>query len=278
MIKRELIILMFCLFSLGSLTAQTEDPALPLPKSQQEEERNWQIAIGGGINISNFKVTADVSEKAKIDYRPNIAIDYKYKAGFRFGVIVDRRIHKNFYIQPALFGSLKKVEGKYSNYNENASSKQNDNRTFTDKSDLWYLELPINLVCRIPVSSSVKVAIHAGPYFAVGLKAKYNFTHHYYNEIEGIKNTFSASGVDIFKESDYLQYDHFTNLKTTAGKIDPLSRFDAGLTMGLALDINNVTISAAFDLGLHNYGNPGKKTSYEQYNRSFQLLLIYRLY
>ena len=276
--KRKLFILIFCLCCSISLTAQTENADLPLPKSQQEQDRKWQIAIAGGVNISTLKITPDIEEKTKIRYKPDVEVDYKYKIGFRFGVTVDRRIAKNFYIQPALFGSLKRMEGKYSNYNSNAGANQNEIKTFNDKSDLWYVEMPINLVCRIPVSSNVKVAIHAGPYFAVGLKSKYNFTYHYYDKMEGIENTFSAAGVDLFKESDYFYYDHFTQKKVIGGKMSTLSRFDAGISMGLALDINQVTISAAFDLGLNNYGNPGKKTNYEQFNRSFQLFLAYRLY
>ena len=114
------------------------------------QESTWGVRLGSNFATFNEKVDE------------GSATDYKYKAGFRLGVIRDFRISKNFYIQPGLYftmgGAIQKTDG-YQDLTCN----------------LGYLQLPILASLRIELNDYTKLHLNAGPYIAYGVCGKMKY-------------------------------------------------------------------------------------------------------
>ena len=98
-----------------------------------------------------------------------------------------------------------------------------------------YLELPLNLVVRLPLSTSANIFINGGAYIAAGIAGKSKFE----GQLAGISGS------------------HTENIKFTSA--DPnsddqayskLKRFDYGLNVGAGLDLKKVLLKVNYGYGL----------------------------
>jgi len=102
-----------------------------------------------GLNLSKY-VGEDAND------------DNSFKTGFKVGANVNIPVASNFYVAPGLFYTTKG--------NKNEVSPLGITTTYTQ--NLGYLELPINLMYRMPLGSSGAFFVSAGPYVAYAVNGK----------------------------------------------------------------------------------------------------------
>ncbi len=185
-------------------------------------DASGQVSFGvkGGLNLSNIKLS-----ESGISITPNNL------AGFHVGVIADIPVAANLYVQPGLFLTQKGF--KYS-VSENINVLDDDYNISIDlTAKPLYVELPVLLSYRLPVSNGLSVALEAGPYVAYGIGGN-----------EEVKA--SASGESITESVKFFD-DSGTN------------RFDAGAQFGLGLYVGRFMFGAAYQMGLVNI-SPSEET------------------
>lgn len=98
-----------------------------------------------------------------------------------------------------------------------------------------YLELPANLVVRLPLGSGPNIFFNAGPYIAMGIAGKSKFE----GELGGI----SGSHTENIK---------FTNADPTVDDqaYSKLKRYDYGLNIGAGVDLKKVLLKVNYGYGL----------------------------
>ncbi|GAA0532143.1 outer membrane beta-barrel protein [Chitinophaga japonensis] len=114
---------------------------------------------------------------------------------------------------------------------------------------LHYLELPLNIVYKIPLSFG-KIAIGAGPYVGYGLEGKYELGIRYNGKV--VQNT----------EQD-ISFNDQTGIISTNTQ---LRRWDAGANFMLGLELNNfVMIGANYSLGMTDVDKSSNSTLKHRY-------------
>ncbi len=166
-----------------------------------------QFGVRAGMNISSLSGDAD---------------GFDSRIGYHVGAIMDWNVAGNLYVQPGLFFTTRGVkEGDW---------KMNAN----------YLQIPISVAYRFPVSDTFKIDVNAGPYFAMGIGGKYK--------------------QDGFKDSDIF------------GDEGDCKRFDAGLRVGAGVQISKFSVGLIYDLGLANIS---KADGVDLKNGAFQISVGY---
>lgn len=139
----------------------------------------------------------------------------KAKVGFKIGAGMEYALDKTWSLQPSLFLTSKGTKG------EEGETSATVNQV--------YLELPVNLQARVPVADKTNILFAAGPYFAYGVGGK-------------------SSGGTSFDGIDY------TASINTFGE-NKLKRFDAGLGLGVSLEVSKVIVGLEGQLGLTKIGD-----------------------
>lgn len=194
-----------CLFFLGFIAARAQES---------------EFYIKGGLNIANVSVGSNGS----ID-------DAKAIASFHAGLMADLPLNKFLAVQPALL-----FTGKGSKTQSGSSSDPN---YFKATSRPYYIELPVNLVVKLPLQSDGSAFFAgAGPYVAMGVAGK--------NKVEG-----KIFGVSFSNEKsiDFSNDDPTTGTEEGAG-LGIIRRFDYGLNATAGLILNNVMVSVNYGYGL----------------------------
>ncbi len=179
-----------------------------------------ELYVKGGLNIANVTVGSDGS----ID-------DAKAIASFHAGLMADLPLNKFLSVQPALL-----FTGKGSKTQSGSSSDPN---YFKATSRPYYVELPVNLVIKLPLQSDGSAFFAgAGPYVAMGVAGK--------NKVEG-----KIFGVAFSSEKsiDFSNDDPTTGTEEGAG-LGIVRRFDFGLNATAGLLLNNVLVSVNYGFGL----------------------------
>ncbi|WP_420187928.1 porin family protein [Bacteroides pyogenes] len=137
--------------------------------------------------------------------------DSKVKAGFQAGVGMEYAFNELWSIQPSLLFTTK-------GFKLDAAGK-------TLTANPMYLELPVMAAVRFAVADGQNVVIKAGPYIAYGLGGKYKFAG---EKVDFFGDT-KVAGVTVVKGAD---------------------KFDAGLGVGVAYEINRIFIDLTGEIGL----------------------------
>lgn len=129
------------------------------------------------------------------------------------------------------------LEGRGSKSNTYINSSTDDNYVKTKFNPL-YLEIPVNLIVRIPLQSKSNIFVNAGPYVAMGIAGK--------SKVETkILGSTSNSTYDIKFNND----DPSTTQQEDA-RYDRLKRFDYGVNVGAGFDLGKILLKANYELGL----------------------------
>lgn len=136
------------------------------------------------------------------------------KIGYRIGGGFEYQISKMFSIQPSLFYSKKGA--KMSEDGIKATVNQN------------YLELPVMAALRLPVNEKMNIVLSAGPYMAYGVGGKTKLKMSYLS----------------------IEWDTFGNSTIEDEEIEGLKRFDAGIGVGVALEVDKWIFSMEAQNGL----------------------------
>jgi hypothetical protein len=177
--------------------------------------------IKAGVNLANVSVTND----GRID-------DANMLTSFQVGLLGDVHLTSVLYLQPGIFFTGKGSKIEIGRPTENFYAKQTSNP--------FYIEVPVNLVIKLPFNDESHFFFGAGPYGAIGVagKAKTDIkfldfpNRHTENKIE-----FSNDDPTTFREEE-------------GTGLGVLKRFDYGLNGIVGVEGKRVVLSAGYGLGL----------------------------
>ncbi len=181
-----------------------------------------QLYIQGGVNLANItKTTSGQTEKN------NMLTTFNAGILDRFGLskLVDLE-------SGVLFtGRGSKAETYYN------SGNTTDNYVKT-KFNPYYIEVPLNLVVRVPVKGIHGLFFHAGPYAAIGVAGKSTTDQ-------------KLIGISSHSENDiqFANDNPFTSRQEDASYYK-LKRFDFGLNAGGGFDIGKLLLKVNYGYGL----------------------------
>jgi len=179
--------------------------------AEMEEARAEGAAVRErGIIAKGFKLGASMSYLGGGDVK-----DTDSKLGFSVGGFLTYRIHDLISIQPEVLLTQKKAN----------STSDLEGGTWTYKLDLIYLEIPVLVKVDVPVRSSIKPSVFAGPAVALKLsgKAKSEFTEGVVDRVVGGLESFDF-GI-IFGAGAEFRLGFFKR-----GKFSADIRYNLGLT------------------------------------------------
>ena len=177
--------------------------------------------IKGGFNLANVTVSSD----GRID-------DAKALPSFNVGIMGDVTLGRFLALQPGLLFTGKGTKTQ--------SGQPGDASYFKASSNPYYIEVPLNLVIKLPLASrSSSFFFGAGPYAAIGVAGK--------NRSEG-----NLYGVG-FKNSSNIQFsndDPTTFDEQEGADFGVMRRFDFGLNGTAGLELNGLLLSVNYGYGL----------------------------
>ena len=181
-----------------------------------------QVYIQGGVNLANISTTTSGQTE-----------DNNSLTSFNAGILSRFGLSKVVDLESGLLFTGK--GSKAQTYFTNGSTT--DNYVIT-KFNPYYIEVPLNLVVRVPVKGIHGLFFHAGPYAAVGVAGKSTTDQ----KILGLS---SHSENDIKFAND----NPFTSRQEDASYYK-LKRFDFGLNGGGGLDIGKLLFKVNYGYGL----------------------------
>lgn len=175
--------------------------------------------IRGGVNFANISVT----NNGRVDGAKSLT-------SFHAGIGYDVPLSDYFSLQPGLIFTGKGAKTQL--------GRESDNFYYRATSNPMYLELPVNVVGKIPVGEYSKFFIGAGPYAAAGIAGK--------NQVE--TNTLgivSGSSKNIVYSND----NPATSPEENYG-YGKLKRFDYGVNALAGIEFPKFSIGANYGYGL----------------------------
>lgn len=175
-----------------------------------------KIAFGvrAGLNVNSLSVSG--------------GSDLKSRIGYHVGAVMDWNVAKNLYVQPGLYFTTRGAKASDMKINMN------------------YLQIPISVAYRFPVTEKVKIDVNAGPYVALGLGGKAKFSD---------DNLGGSADMKMF------------------GSEGLCKRFDAGLRFGAGVHFQRFYLGLNYDLGLANIARESGSDKIK--NGAFQISLGY---
>ena len=194
--------------------------AVLIASAQDKEDPKSSAILKAGVNIANVSVT----DNGRVD-------DAKALTSFHVGLVGDFYLAKILSFQPGIL-----FTGKGSKTEAGQSTDANYYKATTNP---MYIEIPANLVFKLPLASNAKIYAGAGPYLAIGVAGK--------NKVEG-----KVSGVAFeSKESIDWSNDDPTTLNNEEGAgFGVMRRFDYGLNGLAGVEFDKLVLGVGYGLGL----------------------------
>jgi hypothetical protein len=210
------------------------------------------IYFKGGVNVANVSINDNGSYS-----------DANSLVSFHAGIAADLPLAKCISVQPSLL-----FTGKGAKTASGQTTGTNPSY-FTQKFNPYYVELPVNVVGKIPLAASESnFFIGAGPYIAMGVAGK--------NKTEGkiFGTAFEHDGKIKFSDDDPTT----TNYEENAG-FSSVKRFDYGLNGTAGFEFSSIVISANYGYGLAKIagGTNNNNTNDNNKHRVWSLSLGVRL-
>jgi hypothetical protein len=125
-----------------------------LPETALPSRKRFRFGIRGGVNVSTFSGMEETFDR--INESQGREMKNGNKTGFHAGLTVQVNLLSNvLFLQPELLLSLQ------------GSERKEEENSYTN--DLYYLQLPLPLVCKINLTASTGLILGAGPYLAYGI-------------------------------------------------------------------------------------------------------------
>lgn len=177
------------------------------------QDSPFSFIIKAGFNVSNTSLNIkDINE-----------LNQKQpKIGFNVGLMADYAFCKSFALQSGLSYTTKGAQLKGTTHWVPTGETH-----WEETTNMGYLQLPVLAIYRIHISDDFNVFAHAGPYFAYGVNGKITTKNRYYN----LNLQDDKEKTDTFSDETY-------------------KRFDFGLLGGLGAELNRISISFDYELGL----------------------------
>lgn len=174
--------------------------------------------IKGGYNAANISVKNDGSVN-----------DAKALSTFNAGVGVDIPVASVLSVQTGLM-----LNGQ----GAKSTSKIDEDNYVKTKFNPLYLQIPANLVVKVPIADNAKFFVGAGPYAQMGIGGKTKTE----TSVLGTKSTTS--------ENIKFDNDDPTTGDEEGARYDRLKRFDLGINALAGVEVDRFTIGANYGLGL----------------------------
>ena len=173
-----------------------------------------------GVNLSNVSVTPD----GRINKAHELT-------SFQVGIVADAHLGSILYLQPGILftGKGSKVE----------SGDPNSSYYYKATANPYYIEIPFNLVFKLPASGGNKIFIGAGPYAAIGVSGK--------NKVDG---TFGLVAYHNESNIQFSNDDPTTMNQEEGAGFGILKRFDYGLNGIAGVEGHSLTLSVNYGYGL----------------------------
>jgi len=183
--------------------------------------KSQHLYLQGGVNLANISTSnSGATEKNNM------------LTTFNAGIMARSNSSEPVALEAGLL-----LDGRGSKSNTYINSSTDDNYIKTKFNPL-YLELPVNLIVRLPLQSKSNIFVNAGPYVAMGIAGK--------SKVETkILGATTNTTYDIKFNND----DPSTNQQENA-RFDRLKRFDYGVNVGAGFDLGKFLLKANYELGL----------------------------
>lgn len=202
MTKRTLLLLL-CTSAVFAATAQ-----------------NSGAILKAGINRANVSTSAN----GRVE-------DAKGLTSFHVGIVGDFELAKMFAFQPGILFTGKGTKSQTGNESETNYYKATSNP--------YYIEIPANLVLKLPLGQRSRIFAGAGPYLGIGVAGK--------NKAKG---KYLGMSFENESEIEFSDDDPTTlNFEEGAG-FGVMRRFDYGLNGLAGIEVNNVLFSVNYGHGL----------------------------
>lgn len=188
-------------------------------------QAQFRVAIAGGPSF------ASVKETNNLPGWDSIKNNYSSRTGLHIGIIADMHFSAKslFYFQPGIYFSNK--GRKYTMpYDSTGSIK-----TYTFSQFLNYMDMPLNLLVKIPLGQKVKFVIGGGPYLSF-----------FYNGKEKTETLFSNGDFQSTENSD-LPVGHNPGQYKT---------FDYGVNCLAGFEIGRISLMGNYSLGMGDFYTP----------------------
>ena len=193
---------------------------LALAISNSAFSQQSRAIVKAGVNLANVSTSSD----GNID-KANML------TSFQVGLVGDIHVTSLLYFQPGIVFTGKGSKIEIGRPEENLYAKQTSNP--------FYIEVPANLVIKLPFNSESHFFIGAGPYGAIGVagKAKTDMTVLGFNSNSENSIKFSNDDPSTFGEEEGVG-------------LGVLKRFDYGVNGIIGIEGKKLVLSAGYGLGL----------------------------
>jgi hypothetical protein len=178
--------------------------------------------IRAGLNLANVSVTGD----GRVD-------EAKSLTSFQAGIMSDIKIKSILYFQTGL-----NFTGKGSKTQSGDPSQSGP--WFKATSNPYYIEVPANLLAKVPIGGDARFFAGAGPYLAVGIAGK--------NKNEGrniVGLTYSGE-----RDIEFSNDDPTTLSEEEGAGFGVMKRFDYGLNGTVGIEGKGIVLGLNYGLGL----------------------------
>lgn len=150
------------------------------------QDKPVKFGVKAGLNLPTISISGDEVDDEYSDY-------LKSSTSFYVGANVDFAIGEFISLQPGLTLSGKGYQLK----------GDEDGESFTDKTNVMYLEIPVNVVAGFAAGPG-KVFVGAGPYYGIALSGKNKWEISYEGETEsGEEDIEFGSEAEQMKRGDF---------------------------------------------------------------------------
>lgn len=183
--------------------------------------KSQKVYLQGGVNLANISTSnSGATEKNNM------------LTTFNAGIMGRSNASEPIALEAGLL-----LDGRGAKANTYTTSSTDDNYIKTKFNPL-YLEIPVNLIVRMPLQSQSNIFVNAGPYIAMGIGGKSKVETKFLGAV-------SNSSSDIEFNNDNPS----TTQQEDAG-YDKLKRFDYGVNLGAGFDLGKILLKANYGLGL----------------------------
>lgn len=178
--------------------------------------------IKAGINLANVSV----NDNGNVD-------EAKMLTSFHVGIVGDVHLGNIAYFQPGILFTGKGTKSQSGDPSSNGSY-------FKATSNPFYIEIPANVVLKLPMGTTSNFFVGAGPYLAIGIAGK--------NKVEG--RTILGTSYNSEKEIAFSNDDPTTLSEEEGAGFGVLKRFDYGLNGTAGIEGKSIAIGVNYGLGL----------------------------
>lgn len=176
-----------------------------------------QVYVQGGVNLAN------ITKSKSGETQKNNTL-----TTFNAGVLGRFNLSTTFDLETGLL--LDGRGAKSDTYFTSAT----DNNYVKAKFNPLYLEVPLNLVFKIPLENTSNIFVNVGPYIAMGIAGKSKTDSKIANVASSSSKTIKFTSVDPDAQDQAF---------------DKLKRYDYGLNIGAGVDLGKILLKANYGMG-----------------------------